>query len=50
VNSESDEIEETQGKMRDNFYFSTCQTANLKNLTEKLPYVDIIIIDEGHNV
>ena len=50
VNSESDEIEETQGKMRDNFYFSTCQTANLKNLTEKLPYVDIIVVDEGHNV
>jgi hypothetical protein len=40
----------SQEDMIDNFYFSTCQTASLKNLTEKLPYVDIIIVDEGHNV
>jgi superfamily II DNA or RNA helicase len=52
VSQETDEVEGggNQENKVDNFYFSTCQTANLKNLTEKLPYVDIIIIDEGHNV
>lgn len=36
--------------MKDNFFFSTFQTAIQKDLAYKLPYIDLIIIDEAHNV
>lgn len=50
VNKDFDKIEWTTGAIRDNFYFSTCQTASLKDLPNRLPYIDIILIDEAHNV
>lgn len=36
--------------MRDTFYFSTFQTADLQSIESKIPYFDIIVIDEAHNV
>ncbi len=47
---DTDETEGSSNNLSDNFYFSTYQTASLKNLADRLPYVDIILIDEAHNV
>ncbi len=38
------------GRTKDHFMFSTYQTASLKNLWDKIDYIDMIIIDEAHNV
>lgn len=35
---------------KDNIYCSTLQTAVLKDLQYRLPHVDMIIIDEAHNI
>ncbi|MCP4523236.1 MAG: DEAD/DEAH box helicase family protein [Candidatus Gracilibacteria bacterium] len=35
---------------KDHLYFSTYQTASLKDIATKLDYIDVIVIDEAHNV
>jgi len=40
----------SQENNKDTFFFSTFQTAILKNIADKIPYIDMIIIDEAHNV
>jgi superfamily II DNA or RNA helicase len=52
INKDYDELEWASelDTSRDNFYFSTWQTAKLKDLSMRLPYVDLIIIDEAHNI
>ncbi|MDD5769944.1 MAG: DEAD/DEAH box helicase family protein [Candidatus Gracilibacteria bacterium] len=50
---ETDDVEvfsEQNGRKKDNIFFATDRTANLKNIESKIPYFDIIIIDETHNV
>ncbi len=49
-NDEEEILSQNTTLMPDQFLFSTFQTAILKNLTQKLPYVDLIIIDEAHNI
>lgn len=51
--SEEDEEEifsQQNERIKDQFFFSTFQTAIRKDLAYRLPYVDLIIIDEAHNV
>ncbi len=51
--SEEDEEEvlsKQNGRMKDNLFFSTFQTAIIKDLAYKLQDIDLIIIDEAHNV
>jgi hypothetical protein len=49
IQDKYDELEKDE-RSKDNFYFSTFQTAELKKLAEKLKNIDMIIIDEAHNV
>ena len=49
--SDRDEyVEITNENHEDELVCSTYQTAQLKWLVKKIPYVDVIIIDEAHNV
>jgi superfamily II DNA or RNA helicase len=47
---EEESFGENTHKTKDHFYFSTFQTAFKKEIHSKLDYVDLIIIDEAHNV
>ena len=49
IQDKYDELEKDE-RSKDNFYFSTFQTAELKKLADKLENIDMIIIDEAHNV
>lgn len=49
--SDEDEIFSKQnGRIKDNLFFSTFQTAICKDLAQRIQDVDLIIIDEAHNV
>lgn len=52
VNEEDEEeiFSKQNGRTKDQFFFSTFQTAIRKDLAYRLPYIDLIIIDEAHNV
>ncbi len=47
---ETENFTPQNSRKKDNFFFSTYQTANVKEIESKIPYFDIIIIDEAHNV
>lgn len=47
---DNEEIDLWEWSKKDNIIFSTQQTAWLKGLVNKLDYIDIILIDESHNV
>lgn len=47
---EEELLSEQNGRIKDNLFFSTFQTASLKDLAYKLQEIDLIIIDEAHNV
>lgn len=45
-----EDLWEWEDERKDTLFFSTFQTAILKDLPSRLPYIDLIIIDESHNV
>ncbi len=47
---ETENFTPENSRKKDNFFFSTYQTANVKKIESKIPYFDIIIIDEAHKV
>ncbi|MDQ7009403.1 MAG: DEAD/DEAH box helicase family protein [Candidatus Gracilibacteria bacterium] len=49
-NLETEEFDLGKKEMKDNVIFSTYQTAINEDLVNKLDYIDIILIDESHNV
>jgi len=49
-NLDTEEFDLWNKEIKDNIIFSTYQTASSEKLVEKLEYIDIILIDESHNV
>ena len=50
VNDDEVEIQENTTVSQDTMYFSTLQTAYLKNLDQQITDLDVIIIDEAHKL